>query len=798
MRLTRPLRLVFGLEILALSLYSWHWSVTCFVGWGKGKLVFHISIFLAFLLFFALFLKSLLLWTSGRLSTHASQGNTDILRAFILSLSPILLLYLILLQHFVFLKDMRGYLLPISLAGPAYLIISFISRLKKRHLTHWNAERLPLNRLALLVFALSLSVYIFLASGLVFPPQPFTGDEPHYLLVTKSLIQDGDINLADNYTDQDYLDFYPGKLRPHAYPGKKGNDYLYSKHFPALPLLLVPAYIIGEKASRLSQEKAQDPRFTRPVIIFFSRLPLCLFTALLALVFFHLIFDVTGRKSLAVTGWALFAFTTPLIFYSQLIYPEIPVALIVIFVLRDLVFKKESRPLRFILIGAGIAALPWFGIKYIVLSVILFGVLAAALLRSKKTPENGKRTVFSFLPLAASSLLYLFFFWSLYGRFSPVSAYGGIPMDERSQTGISSILRTGLFDFLKRAAGYLLDQRVGIFIYTPLFILGIAGFFFLFKKKRKESLFVMAIFLAYGMFSAYYYWGGYCPPARPMIPILWILALFVAIALAQNRTAARAAVIHLSSALSFLVVWAGLKNPWILYNEDISSDYTGKAIGSGLFQSISNTFIDFQKWVPSFVRDEKINPALVLFWTAVIILVVAAYIVQDKNRKSPAHSLKMGTRAAAVFFLSLLLLTYIFFDIHLEKKEIYEGQGFALYFQDENNFGNELGGFWTKGERQTSIILANDRPAASIRMTLTGPIQSTTTVQVGPDKKKIMRHKRNGFEGTVSFRDPVGFRLGGEYLYTITIRDRSGFYPFRLDRAVKDSRYLGVFVKITL
>lgn len=34
-----------------------------------------------------------------------------------------------------------------------------------------------------------------------------TGDEPHYVLATISLIKDHDLNLLNNYIDQDYLDF---------------------------------------------------------------------------------------------------------------------------------------------------------------------------------------------------------------------------------------------------------------------------------------------------------------------------------------------------------------------------------------------------------------------------------------------------------------------------------------------------------------------------------------------------------------------------------------------------------------
>ena len=801
----KPLRLLLGMEILALALYFWHQTVSALGGWGKNRIVLHLLILTAFLVLFALALINLHRLTVRYLHAQTGLPIPDLSRSFILSLSPVFLLYLIFLQYAVFLKDIRGYLLPVSLAGTAYLFFVFLSRLKSAYpqaipapkfLKHRNPEHLPLNRLAGLIFMLSLAVYVILASGLIFPPQPFTGDEPHYLLITKSIIQDGDINLADNYGNQDYLDFYPGKLRPHAYPGKKGNDYLYSKHFPALPVMLAPAYMIGEKISRINAERAEDLRFKRPIIIFFARLPLCFLTALFGLVFFLCAFDITRKKALSVAVWAIFGFTTPLIFYSQLIYPEIPVALLTLFILRNLVFKKDIRASRVLLTGTCIAVLPWFGIKYTVLSALFFGISAVILSKSKKIPGNRKRVISGLIPVVVSASLYLLYFWSLYGSLSPLSAYKGIPQDASSATGMSSMVRTDYAAILKRAAGYFLDQRIGIFIYSPVFILGIAGFFFLLRKKKNISLLLLAVFLAYTMFSAYYYWGGYCPPGRPMIPVLWILALLLAVSLDENRTRVRAALIRMSTALSFLVVWAAVRNPWILYHEDISSDYYGQAIGSHLLRSISNAFVDFQKWVPSFVRAESVNPVLLILWTAILILIVAIFIIKDKPGEARALPIKLGSQPAVVFLFSLVLLTYVFFDIQLEKKEIYEGQNHALYFQDSNNFGKELDGFWTKGKRQTSVILASDRPVAALRMTLYGLTAGTTTVRVGPAEKKIFRNKRTGLEGKAAFSAPKGFRLGKEYLYSITIGNSSGFYPFRLDKTAKDNRYLGVFVKI--
>jgi hypothetical protein len=803
----KPLRLLFRLEILALALYFWHQTVSFFVGWGKNRLFFHILIVIVFIFLFAVGLIKLFRMTIRHLHNKIDLPLSDLSRSLTLALSPFLILYLIFLQYGVFLKDIRGYLLPVSLAGSAYLIFTLTSRLKTKYpqsipspefIKKWDPDRLPIRRLALLLFVFSSVVYIVLASGLVFPPQPFTGDEPHYLLVTKSIIKDGDINLANNYGDRDYLDFYPGQLSAHAYPGKKGNAYLYSKHFPALPVLLVPVYIIGEKISQLGAAMAEDPGFNRQVLIFFSRLPLCVLTALLGLVFFLLVFDITQRKTLAIFVWTIFGFTAPIIFFSHLIYPEIPVALITIFTFRNLAFRKDKNTSSLFLPGVGIALLPWFGIKYIVLSILLFGVLSAVLLKFKKISGNWSRIFLTLTPIVLSASLYLLYFWCLYGSFSTIAVYKGSSFVPTSETGLFSIImRKDPVEFLRRIPGYFLDQRVGIFVYSPVLILGIAGFFFLFRQKKRKALMLFAVFSAYVVFSAYYYWGGFCPPGRPLIPVLWILLLFLALSFNEKRSRIRDIIRRASTAISFLIVWIALKKPWILYHEDVSSDYAGEAIGSNLFHAISNTFINFQKMVPSFVRVETVNLIPVVFWTTFIILVVGIYINKDKKGEARSISIKLGKQTGIVFFLSLVLLTYIFFDIHLEKKEVYEGQNYALYFQDDNNFGYELGGFWTKGKRQTSVILASDQPVAAIHMMLHGLTEGTTEIQVGPAERKISRNIRNGLDGKVLFPAPIGFRLGKDYLYTITISDSSGFYPYRLDKTVKDNRFLGVFVKIT-
>ncbi|MDD5680994.1 MAG: hypothetical protein PHI59_07115, partial [Candidatus Omnitrophica bacterium] len=75
---------------------------------------------------------------------------------------------------------------------------------------------------------------------------------------------------------------------------------------------------------------------------------------------------------------------------------------------------------------------------------------------------------------------------------------------------------------------YWLDK--GVFIYNPLFILGAAGYFYLFKLFRKEAIFFISIIaLNFILTSMWYGWhGGSSWGPRYLVPVapLWLLPCF--------------------------------------------------------------------------------------------------------------------------------------------------------------------------------------------------------------------------------------------------------------------------------
>src|SRR5207253_7760050 len=69
---------------------------------------------------------------------------------------------------------------------------------------------------------------------------PPDGDEPRYLLMTDSLVRDGDFDLTDNFARQDYRAFVPAMGYDMVRPFKGGASY--ALHYVGLPVALAPGY----------------------------------------------------------------------------------------------------------------------------------------------------------------------------------------------------------------------------------------------------------------------------------------------------------------------------------------------------------------------------------------------------------------------------------------------------------------------------------------------------------------------------------------------------------------------------
>ena len=354
----------------------------------------------------------------------------------------------------------------------------------------------------------------------------------------------------------------------HAYPGKKGGRHLYSKHQPALPVLLVPFYFLGEKLGKFVFDLSGNAAQERKIIIFFSRLPVCFLTAFLSIAFFLYVFELTQKKNIAILSWLVFSFTPPLLFYSHVLYPEILVALILLLVSLQIIQKKNFSLLSLAGRESASAFCPGAGSN---MSCPRNNFAHHRLSFSEIARERRQKSTRLCRADPSSAGLYLSLLFNLYGNLSPQTIYKGTA--PAGSYPLSRFIVSGFFDFLIRLLGYLFDQRAGVFVIAPVYILLLPGLFLLARRSKKETFLLAGLFSVFWAFCSltYFYWGGYSPPARPLLPVLWILALFMAGAFAFSRDHPSLVVRNVLVAIGFFMAAVFIRNPGLLFHESLTN-----------------------------------------------------------------------------------------------------------------------------------------------------------------------------------------------------------------------------------
>ena len=165
----------------------------------------------------------------------------------------------------------------------------------------------PGRRPALLPGVLAAVVF-GLAAVQVSPSLP-GGDEPHYLVITQSLLYDRDLRIENNHQRGDYRAYFAGDLAPHSV--RRGqNGEIYSIHAPGVPAVVAPAFAIGGYPG---------------VVVF-----LILLSAAGCALAWWLAWRVTGSVAAAWFGWAAVTLAAPFLLESFTVFPDGPGAVIVL------------------------------------------------------------------------------------------------------------------------------------------------------------------------------------------------------------------------------------------------------------------------------------------------------------------------------------------------------------------------------------------------------------------------------------------------------------------------------------
>jgi hypothetical protein len=379
------------------------------------------------------------------------------------------------------------------LRGPAGLVLVAIAAIVL--LARLVADRrarftLALANKPLLLFAAAFALYA--AVGLHYAAGvQVSGDEPHYLVMAQSLWRDHDLDLRDEYDGEEWSEFVPGPLRPH-WGAPRADGRPYPAHSPGLPLLLAPAYALGGRSGAV--------------------LVMALVAAAAALVCQRLALRMTGNAPASLAAWLAVA-GAPLFFYSFHLYTEAPSALAAGGSLAILLGSPAWPGAAIAALGA--AVLPWLHVKMIPAAVAL-GLVAGARLR-------GRALVAFVLVAGAAALGFALYYRAIFGVGSPLALYGGVPADARTLTWRS-------------LAGLVLDRSYGLLPIAPVFVLALAGLPGLARKGGAWPLVLLGIAVMAPLVSWRMWWGGQCPPARFLVPLLPLLATALAVRLEESGT----------------------------------------------------------------------------------------------------------------------------------------------------------------------------------------------------------------------------------------------------------------------
>lgn len=383
----------------------------------------------------------------------------------------------------------------------------------------WVLE-LPPRRAAVLAGAVALMIYAA-AAWRTSPHHP-SGDEPHYLVMTQSLLKDGDLQIENNHAQRDFAAYYNGDLPP-DFVRRGQNGAIYSSHAPGLAVLVLPVFAA----------------FGYPGTVVL----LVALSAVTAALVWILAWRVTASAPAGWFAWSMML-SAPVLLLTNAVFPDGVAPLLVAVGLLPLVDARARSPKWLVPIGAAVTLLPWLHTRLAVLAGSLAVVIVARLLGE---PGRWRRTAaFLALPLVGASA-WFGFFWVVYGTPDPTAAIG--------KQLAAPLLAEGL-------TGLFFDQKFGLLTSAPIAVCAVAGVVgMLAVGPRRMAVEGLVLVAPYTLMIAAWdmWWGGSSPPARFLVPLVPVLAVAGAVFVSRPHSAtirtAVGALLMLSLLITVTMVW---------------------------------------------------------------------------------------------------------------------------------------------------------------------------------------------------------------------------------------------------
>jgi hypothetical protein len=460
-----------------------------------------------------------------------------------------------------------------------------------------------------------------------------TGDEPHYQMIAHSIVFDGDVDLAGDYSNLQNRALgghFEGGA--HIEPGKDGR--LRPVHDVGMPLLFAPYYFAAYRlteqvvaytpAAWLARARLNFTVVLRHLLSF----AMIGVTAAMAVLLFGMFARLSEGGSRPF-GWALLlVLSPPILSHSFLFFTEIVSAAIALAVFVWLRFKGArhdagdgERRLHVQALVAG-AATGYLLLIHARNIGLIAGLMAVALLESRRSPD--RRWLMRFGAGAAAMFALrtgvTFHFWGTWLT-TPHARLGEMP-------GVQPLVA----ESFTRIAGWLFDQEHGLLPYAPLYLLAPAGWLALWRRQRELCVALTAIIASYvaviaiPLANAHGWRGGWTPAARFLVPIAPFLGMLTFGAVARFRRLPAIVIVLVAVQVALdAVLW---QHPGLFWND-------------GIGRSALLTFLDrdsglFSRYVPS-IFPPLDGRTLALVAVACIGWAVFSWVVTTKDTKGTAQ-----------------------------------------------------------------------------------------------------------------------------------------------------------------
>ena len=443
------------------------------------------------------------------------------------------------------------------------------------------------------------------------------GDEPHYLIITQSLLADGDLRIEDNHRRREYAPYVEGQLKPDYL--RRGRDgAIYSIHAPGVSALVLPAFAVAGYPGAVAM--------------------LAVLAALGLVVVWHASRDVTGSAGAAAVATVGVGLSVPFFFQTFTIYPDGPAAVAVAVV----VWLALTRPgdltwQRALACGALLGGLPWLHTRYAAIAGPLALVVAGRLAWPREASASWSARVRALAALAVpafvSAAAWFVMFQAIYGTWDPRAPYGH-----------ATDMRWARIPH--GVAGLLLDQQFGLLPNAPIYVAALAGFFALWRRNRRLTIELLITIVPYvtAVAGFHMWWGGRSSPARFLVPVLLPLALPLAAWWIQprSRTARAITLLLLAASVGLTAALVLVDHGALIYN---SRD------GHALWLLAASRSVNLTYALPSLFQA---GPAAA--WLVAAAWFVAAAIGWMALRRVESHVLATGPWLESVVGAAVLVI----------------------------------------------------------------------------------------------------------------------------------------------